>query len=72
MAKLKILMQPDEVLRKRSKEVTEFGSRLWQLLDDLRPICKFDPAKPSDYRNSALLKDILLKKGILLKVDYSS
>ena len=35
MAKLKIITEPDEILRKRSKEVTEFGARLHQLLDDL-------------------------------------
>ena len=36
MAKLKILVEPNELLRKRSKEVTAFGDRLWQLLDDMR------------------------------------
>ena len=36
MAKLKIIVEPNELLRKRSKEVTAFGDRLWQLLDDMR------------------------------------
>jgi len=36
MAKLTIVKEPNEILRKRSKEVTEFGARLHQLLDDLR------------------------------------
>jgi len=36
MAKLTIIKEPNEVLRKRSKEVTEFGARLHQLLDDMR------------------------------------
>jgi len=36
MAILNIVKEPDELLRKRSKEVTEFNSRLNQLLDDMR------------------------------------
>jgi len=36
MAKRTIIKEPNEVLRKRSKEVTEFGARLHQLLDDMR------------------------------------
>jgi peptide deformylase len=36
MAKLNIIKEPNETLRKRSKEVTEFGARLHQLLDDMR------------------------------------
>jgi len=36
MAKLNIIKEPNEILRKRSKEVTEFGARLHQLLDDMR------------------------------------
>jgi len=36
MAKLTIIKEPNEILRKRSKEVTEFGPRLHQLLDDLK------------------------------------
>jgi peptide deformylase len=35
MAKLIIIKEPDEVLRKRSKEETEFGPRLHQILDDM-------------------------------------
>lgn len=36
MARLNIIKEPNEVLRKKSKEVTEFGARLHQLLDDMR------------------------------------
>jgi len=35
MAKLKIITEPNEILRKRSKEVTDFGARLGELLDDM-------------------------------------
>ena len=35
MAKLEIVKFPDEFLRKVSKPVTEFGGRLWLLLDDM-------------------------------------
>lgn len=35
MAKLNILKEPNEALRKKAKEVTEFGARLNQLLDDM-------------------------------------
>ena len=35
MAKLKIVIEPNELLRKRSKEVTDFSSRLHELLDDM-------------------------------------
>jgi len=36
MAKRNIIKEPNEILRKRSKGVTEFDTRLHQLLDDLR------------------------------------
>jgi len=35
MAKLNIIKEPNEVLRKKSKQVTEFNARLHQLLDDM-------------------------------------
>ena len=35
MAILKIVNHPDELLRKRSKEVVEFNARLHELLDDM-------------------------------------
>lgn len=35
MATRKILFQTDEILRKSSREVTEFNEKLWQLLDDM-------------------------------------
>lgn len=36
MAKLNIIKEPNDVLKKKSKEVTEFSARLHQLLDDMR------------------------------------
>ena len=35
MATLKIITEPNEILRKRSKEVTDFSPRLCELLDDM-------------------------------------
>ena len=35
MANLLIITEPNEVLRKRSKEVVEFGPRLHEILDDM-------------------------------------
>lgn len=35
MAKRNILIEGDETLRKKSREVTEYNEKLWQLLDDM-------------------------------------
>lgn len=35
MAKRSILTEKDETLRKKSRDVTEFNEKLWQLLDDM-------------------------------------
>lgn len=35
MAIRKIVMDNEEILRKTSREVTEFNERLWQMLDDM-------------------------------------
>lgn len=35
MATRNILTEKDEALRKKSREVTEFNEKLWQLLDDM-------------------------------------
>lgn len=35
MAILKVITEPNEILRKRSKEVTDFSARLCELLDDM-------------------------------------
>ncbi len=35
MAIRNIILESDETLRKKSKDVTEFNERLWQLLDDM-------------------------------------
>jgi len=43
MAILNIVKEPDELLRKRSKEVTEFSARLHQLLDDMRETMQAAP-----------------------------
>lgn len=36
MALREMRTEPDEILRKKSKPVTDFNERLWQLLDDMR------------------------------------
>ena len=36
MATRKILFETDETLRKKSREVTEFNQKLWDLLDDMK------------------------------------
>ena len=33
--------------------------RIRRLIEELRPVCRYDPARPEEYRDSALLKDIL-------------
>jgi len=38
-----------------------------KLLDELRPVCRFDPASPKAYRNAEMLKHILNNQGILEK-----
>lgn len=35
MAIRNIVLEGDEILRKKSREVTEFNEKLWQLLDDM-------------------------------------
>lgn len=35
MAKRKIVLDTEELLRKKSREVTDFNEKLWQLLDDM-------------------------------------
>ncbi|MCL2184493.1 MAG: polysaccharide biosynthesis protein [Treponema sp.] len=39
---------------------------IMEAVEELRPICKFDPAKPDEYRDSKKLRAILLKYGINL------
>jgi len=38
-----------------------------KLVDELRPICRFDASKQKSYRNSEMLKNILSDQGILEK-----
>jgi FlaA1/EpsC-like NDP-sugar epimerase len=40
---------------------------LKNILEQLRPICRFDPAKPQAYRNAELLRTVLIEKVIKLK-----
>jgi peptide deformylase len=40
MAIRKILTEDEELLHKKSKPVTEFNERLWQLLDDMAETLK--------------------------------
>lgn len=35
MAKRTIVLETEEILRKKSREVTEYNEKLWQLLDDM-------------------------------------
>ncbi len=35
MAKRNIILETDPILRKKSRDVTEFNEKLWQLLDDM-------------------------------------
>jgi FlaA1/EpsC-like NDP-sugar epimerase len=44
-----------------------FSVDLKDLLEQLRPICRFDPAKAQDYRNAELLRNILIDKVMKLK-----
>jgi FlaA1/EpsC-like NDP-sugar epimerase len=44
-----------------------FSVDLKDLLDQLRPICCFDPANPHVYRKTELLREILIEKIIKLK-----
>jgi len=38
-----------------------------KLLDELRPVCKFNPSNPKAYRSTEILKNILTNQGILEK-----
>ena len=44
MAKLNVVKDPNPILRKRSKDVTDFGVRLHQLLDDMHDTMRANPA----------------------------
>jgi len=37
------------------------------LLEQLRPICRLDPARPNDYRNAQLLRSLLIEKIIKIE-----
>jgi len=52
--------QEENLRASRSVEVQAIND----LIEELRPVCKPDPSKPSDYRDSKLLRNILLKYGI--------
>jgi FlaA1/EpsC-like NDP-sugar epimerase len=51
----------DRILRVERKDRTDKG--IYALMERLKPICYFDPARSAQYRDSVLLKDIL-KEGI--------
>jgi len=44
-----------------------FNVDLKDILEQLRPICRFDPARPQAYRNAELLRTILIEKVMKLK-----
>jgi len=44
-----------------------FNVDLKEMLEQLRPICRFDPAKPQVYRDAELLRAILIEKVMKLK-----
>jgi FlaA1/EpsC-like NDP-sugar epimerase len=44
-----------------------FNVDLKDILEQLRPICRFDPAKPQVYRDAELLRAILIEKVMKLK-----
>jgi len=44
-----------------------FNVDLKDILEQLRPICRFDPARPQAYRNAELLRAILIEKVMKLK-----
>ena len=46
---------------------TPLAINVQELLDELRPVCRLDPSLPQNYRNAALLKDILHKYKVICK-----
>jgi FlaA1/EpsC-like NDP-sugar epimerase len=44
-----------------------FNVDLKEMLEQLRPICRFDPAKPQVYRDAELLRAVLIEKVMKLK-----
>jgi FlaA1/EpsC-like NDP-sugar epimerase len=44
-----------------------FNVDLKEILEQLRPICRFDPAKPQVYRDAELLRSLLIEKVMKLK-----
>jgi FlaA1/EpsC-like NDP-sugar epimerase len=49
------------------KREKSFPVNLKDILEQLRPICRFDPSNPQGYRNAELLRDILIDKVMKLK-----
>jgi FlaA1/EpsC-like NDP-sugar epimerase len=47
--------------------VKPFNIDLKDILEQLRPICRFDPAKPQVYRDAELLRALLIEKVMKLK-----
>jgi FlaA1/EpsC-like NDP-sugar epimerase len=58
------------ILKVDRKEPSE--TDLSALTEKLRPICKFDPARPGDYRNSDLLRRLLLEAVPSLHSPFST
>ena len=53
------------ILRVNRKSPVSINIR--SLLDELRPVCRLDPARPQDYRNADLLRGILIEK--IMKIE---
>jgi len=49
------------------KREKPFNVDLKSILEQLRPICRFDPANPQVYRNAELLRNILIDKVMKVK-----
>jgi len=61
-----IVTIPDEILRKRAKEITEFDSRLWGLLDDMT-----DTMRKADGIGLAAPQVGILKRAVVIDTGES-
>lgn len=61
MAIRNIVLERDELLRKKSREVTEFNEKLWQLLDDMS-----ETMYASDGVGLAAVQVGVLKKAVVI------
>ena len=60
--------EPTETEHNRILRITQKKEQplnLPELLDNLRPVCRFDPTRPQNYRNADLLRKLLHENGML-------